>query len=161
MEHLWSPWRFRYVSSAPPGENCLFCSKAAELPGSGNLIVHRAVHNFVILNLYPYNTGHLMVAPYEHVGTLSAAPAGTLSEMMSLTQAAERLLNGIYSPAGLNIGMNVGACAGAAVAGHLHMHVVPRWKGDANFMTVIGETRVSPEELGVTYLKIRTAFESL
>ncbi len=161
MDHLWSPWRFRYVNSGPSGEGCLFCAKGAEQPARNNLVVHRAQHNFVILNLYPYNTGHLMVVPYEHVGTLSAAPAGTLSEMMSLTQTAERLLGGIYSPAGFNIGMNVGACAGAGVAGHLHMHVVPRWHGDLNFMTVIGETRVSPEELDITYGKIREAFENV
>jgi ATP adenylyltransferase len=161
MDYLSSPWRFRYVSGAEPARGCLFCTNALEQPERSNLVVHRASLNFVILNLYPYNTGHLMIAPYEHVGALSAASEGTLEELMRLTRTAERLLNGIYRPAGLNIGMNVGACAGAGVEGHLHMHVVPRWNGDANFMTVIGETRVSPEDLDVTYSKIRAAFDAV
>lgn len=158
MEHLWSPWRFRYVSQAAPQEGCLFCVKASESGDAGNFIVLRAELNFIILNLYPYTTGHLMIAPYAHVATLDAAPRPVLEEMIQLTARAERVLREAYQPGGFNIGMNIGACAGAGVAGHLHLHVVPRWPGDANFMTATGETRVSPEDLGTTFEKVRDGF---
>jgi ATP adenylyltransferase len=132
--------------------------KAAEQRDAENYIVHRARHNFVILNLYPYTTGHLMVVPYEHVSALSAAQPETLAEMMELTRKAEGALTRIYKPHGLNLGMNLGEAAGAGIAGHIHMHVLPRWRGDANFMSTVGETRVLPEELGSTYEKVLREF---
>jgi ATP adenylyltransferase len=160
MDYLWSPWRYQYISTAAPADECVFCAKIRENRDERNFIVHRARRNFVILNLYPYTSGHLMVVPYEHVATLEEAGAETLAELIELTRLAERHLGSIYRPRGLNLGMNIGECAGAGVAGHLHMHVVPRWPADANFMTVVGETRVLPEDLPATYSKLRAAWES-
>jgi ATP adenylyltransferase len=153
MDYLWSPWRYRYVSTASADDVCIFCAKA-ENRDAENFIVYRGRLNYVILNLFPYTTGHLMVVPYAHVATLEEAGRETLAELMEMTRDAERRLRSIYRPKGMNIGMNLGECAGAGVAGHLHMHVVPRWPADANFMTVIGETRVLPEDLKRTYEKL-------
>ena len=158
MDHLWNPWRYRYVQKSDPNDACIFCQKAAENRDEENYIVHRARHNFIILNLYPYTTGHLMVAPYEHVATLEAASEDIVVEIMLLSRQAQRLLRSIYKPGGFNIGMNIGDVAGAGIAGHIHMHVVPRWRGDANFMSTIGETRILPEELPETYRKLKAAF---
>ena len=158
MDRLWSPWRYAYVSEASAADDCIFCEKAAQDRDRENFIVWRGRKNFVLLNLYPYTTGHLMIAPYEHVATLNAASAGTLEEMIALARAAERHLTDVYRPRGLNIGMNVGECAGAGVAGHIHMHVVPRWPGDSSFMTTVGETRVLPEALEATCEKLAKAF---
>lgn len=158
MDRLWSPWRYAYVSKADPVQGCIFCEKAAEDRDEANYIVHRGRKNFLLLNLYPYTTGHVMIAPYEHVATLEAASLETLEEMMALARAAERNLRAIYRPQGFNIGMNLGECAGAGVAGHIHMHVVPRWPADSNFMSVVGETRVLPEAIEATYGKLLDAF---
>jgi len=160
MDHLWSPWRYRYVSKAEESHGCIFCQKAAERDDERNYIVHRGERNFIILNLFPYATGHLMVAPYEHVATLEDAAAETVQEMMLLTRRTQPLLRSIYRPHGFNIGMNIGQSAGAGIAEHIHMHVVPRWTGDANFMSTIGETRVLPEELPETYRKLAAAFRA-
>jgi len=162
MDHLWSPWRYQYVSKAaePDQGGCVFCEKAAENRDAENYIVHRARLNFVILNLYPYTSGHLMVVPYEHVATLNEARPETLAEMMELTRRAEHALEALYRPHGFNAGMNIGEAAGAGVAGHIHMHVLPRWRGDANFMSVIGETRVLPEALDETWRRLVRAFEA-
>jgi ATP adenylyltransferase len=158
MDYLWSPWRYQYVSAAS-GPGCLFCIKSAENKDADNFVVHRDRRTFVLLNLYPYTAGHLMIAPYEHVPTLEAAPEETVSEMMLLARQAETHLRTIYKPEGFNIGLNIGKVAGAGVAGHIHMHVVPRWAGDANFMTIVGETRVLPEDLPTTYEKVARAFQ--
>lgn len=160
MDRLWSPWRYSYVSKSGPAQGCIFCNKPAENRDVDNLIVYRGEKNFVILNAFPYSSGHLMVAPYAHVATLVEADAGTLAEMMQLTRVAEQHLRAAYRPGGLNIGMNIGECAGAGIAGHIHMHVLPRWPGDANFMTTVGETRVIPEDLSVTYQKLRALFDA-
>jgi len=154
MDHLWTPWRYRYISEARPSDGCIFCIKASENKDTENYILHRGKLNFVLLNLFPYTVGHMMIAPYQHVATLEESPEEVLSEMMRLTQRAEVNLRAVYHPAGLNIGLNIGASAGAGVAGHIHMHVVPRWTGDANFMSTIGETRVMPEDLSTTYEKL-------
>ncbi len=159
MDYLWSPWRYRYVSTASPADACIFCVAAGEKRDAENLIVYRGRLNFVILNRYPYTSGHLMVVPYAHAPTLEQAGAETLSELMEIARRAERRLNEAYHPKGMNIGMNLGECAGAGVAGHLHMHVVPRWPADANFMTVTGETRVLPEDLAATYEKLAGGWE--
>lgn len=158
MDHLWSPWRYSYVQSSATGDACIFCAKAADSRDPENLIVHRARFNFVLLNLYPYNNGHVMIAPYEHVATLEGAQEATTTEMMALTKQVQVHLRTIYKPGGFNFGMNIGEVAGAGVAGHIHMHIVPRWRGDANFMTTIAETRVLPEDLSETYRKLRDAF---
>ena len=157
MDHLWSPWRYQYLTQSRPSDACLFCA-ARDGSDAEHLVVHRAQLNFVLLNLYPYTSGHLMIAPYEHVATLEAAAEETAEEMMRLVRASEEKLRAIYHPGGLNIGMNIGAAAGAGVAGHIHMHVVPRWAGDSNFMTTVGETRVMPEDIGVTYEKLTRAW---
>jgi ATP adenylyltransferase len=161
MDFLWSPWRYRYVSSGAPKDFCLFCVKAAapenENADRGNYVVLRGERNFVLLNLFPYTSGHLMIAPYAHVAELDQAEPATLDEMMRLTARTELALRSLYKPDGINIGMNLGACAGAGVAGHIHMHVLPRWCGDASFMTTVAETRVLPEDLAVTWQRLRDA----
>jgi ATP adenylyltransferase len=158
MDYLWSPWRYRYISTADRVPGCIFCTAASEQKDEENLVAFRGRHNFVILNRYPYTSGHLMIVPYAHVATLGELPDETLSEMALLTRDAEKQLRAIYHPEGLNVGMNIGKCAGAGIAGHVHTHVVPRWTGDSNFMSVVGETRVLPEALEDTYRKISTAW---
>ncbi|MBS1873214.1 MAG: HIT domain-containing protein [Acidobacteria bacterium] len=160
MDRLWSPWRYTYIRSASPSDACIFCVKPAENDDRGNYILHRGEHNFVLLNLYPYTNGHLLIAPYEHVATLEQARPEALAEMMSLTRESETHLRAVYNPRGVNLGMNIGESAGAGVAGHIHMHVLPRWPGDANFMTVVGETRVLPESLEATYEKLLARFRA-
>jgi ATP adenylyltransferase len=157
MDHLWSPWRYRYVSKKGPDE-CIFCVKSQQTDDKSNYILHRAEKNFVLLNLYPYTSGHLMIAPYAHVPTLAESVPVALEEMMLLAQRAENALRQVYNPKGFNIGLNIGESAGAGIAGHIHMHVLPRWPGDANFMTTIGETRVIPEDLDTTWAKLKAAF---
>jgi ATP adenylyltransferase len=158
MDHIWSPWRYRYVSTATAGDACIFCSKPAAGCDEENHIVHRGERNFVILNLYPYTNGHVMVAPYEHVASIEQAAEETAVEMMLLVRRVAQHLRAVYQPLGLNLGMNIGECAGAGITGHIHMHVLPRWPGDANFMSVVGETRVMPEDISETYRKLRDAF---
>jgi ATP adenylyltransferase len=158
MDHLWSPWRYQYVQKEKASAGCVFCHAAADGRDEENLVVHRARKNYVILNRYPYSTGHLMVIPYEHVDMLQYASEETLQEMIVLTQRAQIHLREVYRPPGFNLGMNLGESAGAGIAEHIHMHVLPRWIGDANFMTVIGETRILPEELAETYRRLKAAF---
>jgi ATP adenylyltransferase len=158
MDHLFSPWRYQYLKSAQtPPEDCVFCRIARTDDDEGEHVVFRGERNYVVLNRYPYTNGHSMVIPYEHAARLEDAPVETLEEMMLLTQRLEGCLRKLYQPDGINIGMNVGRAAGAGVAGHIHMHILPRWFADANFMTVIGETRIVPEELAVTWRRLRDA----
>jgi len=157
MDYLWTPWRYRYIADAAKDTGCIFCDAVAANDDAKTQIVHRGTSCFVILNRYPYTSGHLMVVPYAHVADLGAADPEMLSEMMRIAQRVQEALQKIYRPDGYNLGMNLGRAAGAGVTGHLHMHVLPRWAGDANFMTVIGETRVEPEELATTYEKLRKA----
>lgn len=158
MDYLWSPWRFQYVSKSPESVGCIFCQKAAEQHDEANWILYRGLHCYVILNLYPYSTGHLMVAPYAHVAALAGVSADGLAEMMELARRSEHALEQVYHPDGLNLGMNLGKAAGAGVAGHVHLHVLPRWFADSNFVTVVGETRVIPEDLSLTYQKLKPFF---
>jgi ATP adenylyltransferase len=151
MDYLWSPWRYRYVQKNIPETGCVFCR-------THELVVFRGKLNFVVLNLYPYTTGHSMVVPYQHIGSLDAAPAETLQEMILLAQQAQRHLAAIYKPTGFNLGMNLGESAGAGIADHIHLHVLPRWSGDTSFITTVAETRVLPEELSVTHQKLAAAF---
>jgi ATP adenylyltransferase len=163
MDYLWSPWRYRYVSLAGAGGDapagCLFCRKAAEADDKQNYILLRAERNFVLLNLYPYTSGHLMIAPYAHVPVLEQSDPATLEEMMRLARRAEVALRAVCKPDGFNVGINIGQSAGAGVPGHLHMHVVPRWTGDSSFMTTVGETRVLPEDLDTTWEKLSAAMQ--
>ncbi len=158
MDHLWSPWRYRYVSTASPHNDCIFCAKLAANQDHENLIVLRAEHNFVLLNLYPYTNGHLMIAPYAHVASLADTSSEARAELVELTAQAESVLRSVYKPGGINLGMNLGECAGAGGVGHIHMHVLPRWPGDASFMTAIGETRVLPVDLTTTYDRVSAAW---
>ncbi|MGH9345795.1 MAG: HIT family protein [Vicinamibacterales bacterium] len=160
MERLWSPWRLAYVTGGEVEEGCVFC-RAPRLPESESLVVYAGVTSFVVLNLYPYNNGHLMVVPYRHVATLSALTREELQELAVLTQRSEAVLTEAYQPHGLNVGANLGKPAGAGVLDHVHLHVVPRWNGDTNFMTVVGEVRVLPEDLGETRRKLRPVFDRL
>jgi ATP adenylyltransferase len=158
LDYIWSPWRYRYLTEPRQPEGCIFCAMAAADRDEESLIVFRGAHNFVVLNRFPYTSGHLMIVPYRHVPDLAGLNEEAAAELMVLTRASERRLRGIYRPDGLNLGMNIGESAGAGIAGHIHMHVLPRWTGDANFMTTIGQTRVLPEELAVTWQRLKEAF---
>jgi ATP adenylyltransferase len=157
---IWAPWRLAYVKDASKDieEECIFCAKPAQDDDEANLIVHRGVSAFVILNLYPYTNGHLMVAPYEHIGRIQDIAPETTAEMMALAQRAMSRLEDVYSPHGYNVGFNQGRVAGAGVEHHIHMHVVPRWGGDTNFMPVIGDTKVMPQTIEQSYAALKGAF---
>ena len=161
MDRLWTPWRYAYVSKSAPVDGCIFCAKAKPGDDEENLVVYRGERNYVLLNLYPYNNGHIMVAPYEHAATLAGVEEDTVVEMMRLARQAESILRRVYHPQGVNLGMNIGQCAGAGVADHIHMHMLPRWPGDVSFMTTVGETRVVPEDLATTWQKLRGEFAKL
>ena len=157
MDYLWTPWRYNYVTKAGAPTGCVFCTAASAVDDRENLIVHRAARNFVILNRFPYTNGHVMVVPFDHVSTLQDLPEDALLEMIRLSREAEMHLRAIYRSDGINLGMNIGHSAGAGIASHIHMHVLPRWQGDTNFMTVTGETRVLPETLDVTCQRLSQA----
>ncbi len=158
MDFLFSPWRYAYVTSANnPGE-CVFCAMAKAENDEKSLIIVRGKTCFAVLNTFPYTSGHAMVVPYDHLDELQKLPRAAADEMMALTQKLEGILRELYRPDGINLGMNLGKAAGAGVAGHIHMHILPRWFGDTNFMTAIGETRVLPEDLQTTYRKIKSKF---
>lgn len=158
MDYLWTPWRYNYITSADKAPSCIFCDLQRQTDDEQALIVHRGQFNFIILNAFPYTSGHAMVVPYEHLDRLDKLPPETAAEMMELTRRLESALFDIYHPDGVNLGMNIGKAAGAGVAGHVHMHVLPRWAADANFMTVVGETRVLPELLSTTYTRLKQKF---
>lgn len=163
MDRLWSPWRLAYVTGTASAGGCIFCDAAQPAAdSSGNaLVLIRGRVSYVILNLYPYNSGHLMVVPNRHVGTLAAAEPEELAEMMRLTRDAEIALTETYQPQGINVGINLGRPAGAGVVDHVHIHLVPRWTGDTNFMSVVGNVRVLPEEIGESAKRLRPVFERL
>lgn len=185
MDYLWTPWRYAYVTeadkkkrqgipeelSAWPGDaGCVFCNiiAAADYAVEQGMqredadraagIVLRAERNYICINRYPYSSGHMMVVPYEHQSSLAALPNETAREMMDLAQRAERVLGTLYEPEGFNFGLNLGRAAGAGVAGHLHLHALPRWTGDTNFLTVVGEARILPEDLRTTWQRLREGF---
>ena len=162
MDYLWSPWRYQYIADASAGKQvaCVFCHELARGDDAKAHIVWRGAKCFIILNRYPYTSGHVMIVPYAHVAELQLCDADTTTEMMELSKRMETALQTLYEPDGTNLGMNLGRAAGAGVTGHLHLHVLPRWFGDTNFMTVIGETRVHPEELSVTYQRLHAALRS-
>ena len=160
MDRLWAPWRLAYVTAAPtPVTECIFCDA-----GGGDehgLLLWRGRVTFVILNLYPYNNGHLMVVPNRHLPTLESLNEDEQNELMRLTRLSEMALNEAYRPHGINVGINLGRAAGAGIENHLHVHLVPRWSGDTNFMTAVGETRVLPEDLPATAARLKPIFERL
>ncbi len=160
MERLWSPWRLAYVTGGGDRKGCVFCD-AQEAGDQARLLLWQGDACFVILNLYPYNNGHLMVVPNRHVATLANLEPAELEELMRLTRLSEMVLTEAYQPQGINVGMNLGRAAGAGVVDHLHIHLVPRWVGDTNFMSVIGNVRVLPEELEVTAARLREIFDRL
>lgn len=157
MDYLWTPWRYRYIAEAGHETGCIFCEALALGDDARALIVFRGRKNFIILNRFPYTTGHSMVVPYVHVPGLAGADDETLAEMMQLIRRLEMALETVYHPDGYNLGMNLGSCAGAGVADHIHMHVLPRWSGDTSFMTTVAETRLAPEDLAVTFDKLHRA----
>lgn len=185
MDYLFTPWRYAYITTAdtaarpgvpaqlaawPGDHNCVFCNLTASIDyaiaqgmsadqaEAAGLLVHRGRHCFVCLNAYPYTSGHVMVMPYAHLDRLALLPAEAAHELMDLAQRTEQALERVYRPHGFNFGLNLGRAAGAGVAGHLHLHALPRWSGDTNFMTTIAESRVLPEELGSTWQRLRAAF---
>jgi ATP adenylyltransferase len=160
MNRIFTPWRYAYVSSAPDAPGCVLCRALETASAPGSLVVHVAPLSFVVVNLYPYNAGHLMVSPKRHVGSLGEATPDELTEMMALARRLEAVLREAYRPQGINLGMNLGKPAGAGVADHIHLHVVPRWTGDTNFMTVVGETRVIPEDPAAACVRLRPYFAS-
>jgi ATP adenylyltransferase len=158
MDFIWSPWRYDYLASGgKKPSSCVFCIGDDRSHDAERLVVFRGDHNFVILNLFPYTSGHAMVAPYAHLDTIAAAKSEQLLEMMQLAQRVLGALQKLYGPEGFNLGMNLGHAAGAGIREHFHLHVVPRWVGDANFMSITGETRVLPEELSRTYERLKGA----
>ena len=160
MNHLWSPWRMEYLEGNNKQEGCVFCNAQEMQDNAENLIAHRGKFSYVILNRFPYTSGHLLVNPYQHVTTLEELDPETRAEMMELTSRCTTVLKSIYTPQGFNIGVNMGAAAGAGVPAHLHFHIVPRWAGDTNFMSTLGQTRVLPEELEVTYERVKNGFQN-
>ncbi len=188
MDYLWTPWRYAYVTEgdkkkragipeelrAFPGDTgCVFCNMIAaadyaidhgmprDVAERAAGIVLRGKHNFICVNRFPYTSGHIMIVPYEHQPSLAALPHQTAGEMMDLTQQSERVLASLYHPDGFNFGFNLGKAAGAGVAGHVHLHALPRWIGDTNFLTIVSETRILPEDFTVTWQRTRQAFADL
>ncbi len=160
MDILWTPWRYKYITTADADtsrdrQTCVFCELLRAGDDEKSLIVYRGKFNFIVLNAYPYTSGHSMIVPYEHIDQLQKLPEAAAMEMMALAQKLEKALLELYHPDGANIGMNIGKAAGAGIAGHIHMHALPRWVADANFISVIGETRIIPEALETTYARLK------
>jgi ATP adenylyltransferase len=158
IKRLWTPWRMKYIQQNNQTSECIFCRALQQEDGLENLVLFRGNRAFVILNLYPYAGGHLMVVPVDHKPTLPDLDTETQQELIGLLSRSEDVLRKVYQPQGLNFGANVGVAAGAGVADHFHFHIIPRWTGDTNFMSTVGETRILPEELGETYRRLKSAW---
>jgi ATP adenylyltransferase len=161
LERLWSPWRARYIASGvdSQGDGCVLCQIASDAAhDETNFVLHRAKHGFIVLNLFPYITGHLMIVPFLHTSEFDSMPKEISDELMDLAKRSQTALREVYSPAGFNLGMNLGAAAGAGITNHLHIHLLPRWSGDTNFMTTVAESRVLPEDLETTYSRLHPIF---
>lgn len=163
LRRLWAIWRMPYIKllASEGGKECIFCKLPKENRDRENLILHRSSSSFIIMNKYPYNPGHLMVAPYRHVANLDELSDDELIDVMNLVRISIRVLKETMSPDGFNIGMNVGKAAGAGFEGHIHIHIVPRWVGDANFMPILGNTKVISEALSNTYDELKKALDNL
>ena len=159
MEYLWTPWRMKYIQERHDYEGCIFCLAAEEHEDEKNLIFFRGQQVFLILNRYPYTSGHVMCVPYAHEARLQDLTQAMRYEMMDMVNRSIEVLQSLYHPDGFNVGINIGEMAGAGVAEHLHTHIVPRWSGDTNFMSSIGDTRVLPEDLETSYQRIKTAWD--
>ncbi|MFQ5343742.1 MAG: HIT domain-containing protein [Anaerolineae bacterium] len=160
MERLWAPWRMEYLQGEHV-ESCIFCEKPAEEDDRANFLLYRGEHAYILINIYPYSNGHLMVAPYAHVAQLTDLDEAVRVEIMELTTLCTRLLSHTSHPTGFNLGANMGKAAGAGFDEHFHMHIVPRWLGDTNFMPVVGNTRVIPESLDETYERLKQALAEI
>jgi ATP adenylyltransferase len=162
MDYIWTPWRYQYMGQITAGKQpeCFFCDAIVSDRDEETLLVHRGRKAFVILNRYPYTSGHVMIVPYAHVAELNLCEEDALMEIMELARKVESVYRDEYQPDGMNLGMNLGRAAGAGVAGHLHLHMLPRWIGDSNFMTVTGETRVHPEDLATTYKRLKNGLSA-
>jgi ATP adenylyltransferase len=161
VDRLWSPWRAKYIASGVDSQSstCIFCQIGNDKENDQqNFVLFRGQFNFLVLNLFPYISGHILIVPFAHLGELESAPKEVTDEMMDLIKRSQTALREAYKPAGFNVGMNFGAAAGAGIVDHIHAHILPRWVGDTNFMTSIGETRVLPESLESTYEKLRAQF---
>src|SRR5256885_10744623 len=158
MDRIWSPWRRAYVTDGARDPGCVLCRSRERAAEVDSLVVHVAARNFIVMNLYPYNAGHIMIAPARHLGSLAEASQEELSEMMALARRMERVLAEAYGSDGINLGMNLGKAAGAGVADHIHLHVLPRWFGDTSFITTTSETRVLPESLEQTFERLKGKF---
>ncbi len=161
MKRLWAPWRMQYILGDHKAGGCILCDKPAEKNDRKNYILLRGKHCFVILNAFPYTPGHLMVSPYRHIANITVANAREAKELLELIQLCVKLLELTMRPDGFNIGMNIGKVAGAGLDGHIHMHVVPRWNGDHNYMSVVADTRVLSEGLAATYTKLLAGLSRL
>ncbi len=160
MDYLWTPWRYAYVSGIEKPAECIFCAAAKANDDAKWFIVYRGEFCFIILNAFPYTPGHVMIVPYAHLDELRKLPSAAANEIMALSQRMEAALRELYHPDGINLGMNIGKAAGAGIAGHLHMHVLPRWVADANFVSVVCETRILPETLEETWRRMTKALNS-
>lgn len=160
MNVIWAPWRMAYVKNASKPTRCIFCLERSAKRDEARLVLHRGTHGFVIMNRYPYNSGHLLVAPYAHVKSLELLPADCALDLIRMTNLSIRALQLAVGPEGFNVGLNLGQVSGAGIEAHLHLHIVPRWNGDTNFMSLLAETRVIPEHLRTTYRKLRATFRS-
>ncbi len=161
MNHLWSPWRMKYIEQNNSKKDCIFCTALAGVDGPQNLIVARGKRAFLIVNLYPYTSGHIMVAPFAHQPSLEFLDPETRAEMMEWVSQAITVLKNVYKPEAFNVGANIGEPAGAGEPGHVHLHIVPRWTGDTNFMSTLSSTRVLPETLEDTYRRIKEGFQNI
>ena len=162
MKHIWSPWRMKFIQNhSNEEEGCIFCNLLLQKDGPENLVVFRGIKSFVLLNRFPYTIGHAMAIPYEHSDSFENLDAQTLTELMLLSNGCMKVLRKLYQPQAFNLGANIGIAAGAGIADHVHMHIVPRWSGDANFMSTLGDTRVLPEDISVTYEKFSREWERI
>lgn len=159
MDTLWSPWRMKYITNYDKPGECVFCTAPKLSDGPENLIIHRGQTAYVILNRFPYTSGHLMIVPFDHQNSIETLTAETRCEMMELVNEAIKVMRKVYKPQGFNVGINLGSAAGAGIAEHVHIHIVPRWSGDTNFMSTVGETRVLPEELEKTLAQLSEAWK--
>jgi len=158
MQHLWSPWRMKYIRSKHDPKGCVFCNALTAKNDGEHLVVHRGHFSFVILNKYPYTSGHVMVVPNQHIDSFEKMKSETSAEVMALLRKSIQVINTVYKPDGYNMGANLGTTAGAGIAAHIHFHLVPRWEGDTNYMSAIGKTRVLPEDLCETFERLRAAW---
>jgi len=157
MEHIWAPWRIKYIQMEK-SKGCILCEKPRQDSDAENYILFRGDKNFVMMNIYPYNPGHLMIAPYRHIDSLEGLSDEESHEHIDLTNRSIVVLRKVLNPEGFNLGINIGQAAGAGIADHVHTHIIPRWQGDTNFMTTVSDIRVVPEALAESYKKLKTEF---